>query len=72
MKEIREILAKMVFDQDFDMGNTTVKELIDFLMEVGRVCGSSGYDIGAAGRLTKEEFLNKCFPTVQPKSKSNV
>jgi hypothetical protein len=66
MKEIREILARMVYEKDFDMGTTTVKELIDFLIEIGRECGGVGYDIGKEGILSKEKFLDNCFPGTQP------
>lgn len=68
MKEIREILAKMVYEKDFDMGDTTVKELIDFLIDVGREVAHVSYDIGKEGKLTKEQFIDKCFPPTQPKS----
>lgn len=66
MKEIREILAKMVYEKDFDLGTTTVKELIDFLMEVGRTCGEAGFDVGRDPAIDKEKWLNKCFSKTKP------
>lgn len=53
-EELREKAGEVIFNHDLDMGSTTVKELVDILLEFGESCARYGYRTGSAHQLLRD------------------
>lgn len=53
-EELRAKAGEIIFNHDLDMGETSVKELVDVLLEFGEVCARQGYRVGSAHQLLRD------------------
>ena len=64
LKELREKAARMIYEADLDMGNTTVKELMDIMERFGALTGEYFYREGVGDAVTNQ-VKERLFPENQ-------
>lgn len=77
--DVRNTLAKLIFEADLDLGEVSVKDLVDLMMEAAHYGARKGYDQGVNTALRfpdvtsedKEYFINTYFP-LNPRTRNSV
>lgn len=63
--DLRNKAGKLLFEKDLDLDkDTKVSDILDLMMEFGKLCGELGFVEGRASTLihtTREEFVKKYF-----------
>jgi hypothetical protein len=78
MLDVRNKLAEILYKRDLPLGDASVKEVVDMMMEAAQLGARMGYDKGVCDCIRfpdltpedKEYFLNSQFPVNHPTGRS--